>query len=155
VLRSDARHAMTLPAERWTICEQDHVHWGARGGAGLLMRYAPQGAEPMYLLQRRSQSVDEGRTWGVPGGAIRDGESLEMAARRETVEEVGTLPSFRITGMLDQDCGGGWIFHVITADVDRRFEAFCGQETDATGWFTREQMRSLPLHPGIQLWLDQ
>jgi len=146
---------MTLPAERWISCDLDHVHWGANGGAGLLLRYAPENAEPTYLLAQRSRWVDEGGRWGIPGGAIRDGESPEMAARRETVEELGTLPSYRVTGIESQDCGGGWIFHTITADVEDRFDAFCGQETDATGWFTREEIRSLPLHPGIQRWLDR
>ena len=146
---------MTFPTERWTICERDHIHWGAAGAAGLLFCYAPEGAQPMYLLAQRSRSVDEGGTWGVPGGAIRADESPEMAARRETVEEIGTLPSYRVTGIESQDCGGGWIFHTITADVEDRFDAFCGQETDATGWFTREEIRSLPLHPGIQRWLDR
>jgi 8-oxo-dGTP pyrophosphatase MutT (NUDIX family) len=146
---------MTLPAERWTSCELDHVHWGVNGGAGLLVRYAPENAEPIYLLAQRSRWVDEGGRWGIPGGAIRDGESPEMAARRETVEEIGTLPSYRVTGVQSQDCGGGWIFHTISADVEDRFDAFCGQETDATGWFTREEMRHLPLHPGIQRWLDR
>jgi 8-oxo-dGTP pyrophosphatase MutT (NUDIX family) len=145
---------MAFPVERWTNCRQDHVHWGAAGGAGLLFRYAPEGGEPRYLLARRSRWVDEGGTWGIPGGAIREGESPEMAARRETVEEVGTLPSYRVTGIEDQDCGGGWVFHLISADVDRRFEAFCVLDTDETGWFTRAQMRNLQLHPGVQLWLD-
>jgi hypothetical protein len=49
---------------------------------------------------------------------------------------------------------GAWIFHTISADVEDRFEAFCGQETDVTGWSAREEMRSLSLHPELQLWLD-
>jgi len=77
--------------ERWTICAADHVHWGANGGAGLLFRYGG-GSEPTYLLARRSRWVDHGLTWGIPGGAIRLGESPETAARREAMEEIGYLP---------------------------------------------------------------
>jgi hypothetical protein len=44
--------------ERWTVCRLGHVHWGAIGGAGLLLRWASEGPA-LYLLQRRSQSVDE------------------------------------------------------------------------------------------------
>ncbi len=146
---------MTLPAERWTICSYDHVHWGALGGAGLLLRHVPAAGEPTYLLQRRSRSVDEGGTWSIPGGAIRAGESPETAARRETIEEIGALPPYRVTEIEHQDCGGGWIFHIICADVEREFVAFCGQETDATGWFTREQMQNLALHPGLRAWFGQ
>lgn len=145
---------MTFPAERWTTCTLDHTHWGALGGAGLLLRYAPTRGQPTYLLQLRSRSVDEGAKWGIPGGAIKPGESPEDAARRETIEEMGVLPAYRVTEVEHQDCGGGWFFHIICGDVDREFDAFCGQETDATGWFTRDQMRNLTLHPGLRAWLN-
>jgi 8-oxo-dGTP pyrophosphatase MutT (NUDIX family) len=90
----------------------------------------------------------------MPGGAIHDGESPEQAARREAEEEIGgSIPPYRVTGMEVQDCGGGWKFHIVTADVGSPFTAYSVQETDATGWFTQKEMRSLPLHPGFQQWL--
>jgi 8-oxo-dGTP diphosphatase len=136
------------------VCEKGHVHWGAAGGAGILFRHMPQKGAPSYLLQQRSRGPDYGGTWGIPGGAIRNGESPEAAARREVKEEIGVLPEYRPTGLEVQDCGGGWKFHIFRADVEEPFLAFCGQETDATGWFTKEDMLSLPLHPGVQEWLD-
>ncbi len=141
--------------ERWTVCDDGHVHWGAHGAAGLLFRYAPTEGAPSYLLQQRSRWVDYGGTWGIPGGAIRDGEPPEVTARREAEEEIGSLPCYRVTGVEVQDCGGGWRFHIFAADVDDPFAAFCVQETDATGWFTRAEMRSLSLHPGLQRWLSR
>lgn len=143
------------PADRWTVCEEGHIHWGANGAAGLLLRYAPRGETPAYLLQRRSRLVDHGGTWGMPGGAMRRGESPEAAARREAEEEIGQLPFYRVTGIETQDCGGGWKFYVVTADVDHPFEAFCVRETDAVGWFSRDEMRSFDLHPGFLRWLDE
>jgi len=142
------------PGERWTICRFDHVHWGANGGAGLLLRYATTGAEPRYLLALRSRSVDEPATWGIPGGAIRDGESPESAARREAIEEIGQLTPYRVAGVELQDCGGGWRFHIFLPDVDEMFDAYSVLETDATGWFTPQEMRNLPLHSGVRRWLD-
>jgi len=144
---------MSLPTDRWTTCGLGHVHWGALGGAGLLFRYAANGAAPRYLLAQRARDVDEGMLWGIPGGAIREGESPEQAARREVREELGVRPSYRVTGEQRQDCGG-WVFHVICADVDSQFDAFCVRETETTGWFTRGQMAQLPLHPGVRRWLD-
>lgn len=78
--------------ERWTICESGHVHWGANGGAALLLRHLDPEGPPTYLLQQRSRWVDEGGKWGIPGGAIRNGESPELTARRETQEEIGPVP---------------------------------------------------------------
>jgi ADP-ribose pyrophosphatase YjhB (NUDIX family) len=141
--------------ERWTICPLDHVHWGANGGAGLLLRYAPAGAEPRFLLALRSRSVDEPATWGIPGGAIRDCESPESAAGREMIEEIGQLTPYRIAAVEVQDCGGGWQFRIFLADVDEKLDAYSVRATDATGWFTRNEMRNLPLHSGLQRWLNQ
>jgi 8-oxo-dGTP diphosphatase len=139
-----------LTSERWMICAAGHVHWGADGGAGLLLRHLPRDGPASYLLAQRSRWVDEGGTWGIPGGAMKSGESPKAAARREAEEEIGLLPDYRLTGVIVQDCGGGWRFHIVCADVDEAFPAFCLQETDATGWFTIEQMRTLPLHPGFR-----
>lgn len=139
----------------WKICELGHVHWGNQGAAGFLFRHASTGTQPSFLLQQRSTTVDYPGTWGIPGGAIRDGESPEAAAKREFQEEIGTLPSYRITGVKVQDCGGHWKFHMILADVEEEFLAFCGKETVATGWFTESDMANLQLHPGLQIWLHE
>jgi 8-oxo-dGTP diphosphatase len=108
----------------------------------------------VYLLQQRSYSVDHGGTWGIPGGAIRAGESPEMAARREAAEEIGPVPPVRVTSIGVQECDGGWKFYIVSADVDREFCAFCVRETEATGWFTREEMKSLRLHPDFRQWIE-
>ncbi|MGD0344932.1 MAG: NUDIX hydrolase [Acidimicrobiales bacterium] len=142
--------------DRWTICHVNHVHWGALGGAGLLLRYGfSLSVEPQFLLQQRSRWVDEGGTWGIPGGAIRAGESPEETARRESEEEVGTLPAYRVRSITIQDCGGGWKFYIVLADVEEMFLAYCVHESDATGWFTRKEMQFLPLHPGFRAALDE
>ena len=139
-----------LSADRWIVCSKGHVHWGALGGAGLLLRHAPASGAPEFLLTQRSRTVDQAGTWGVPGGAIREGESPEVAALREAREELAVLPVYRIMSVEVQDCGGGWLFHLVQADVDFPFTAYCGQETDATGWFTIAEMKWLPLHTGLK-----
>jgi 8-oxo-dGTP diphosphatase len=146
---------MTTPSDRWTFCGLGHVHWGARGGAGLLLRYVPPSGEPRYLLTERSRWVDEGGTWGMPGGAIHDGESAEAAAHREATEEIWPVPAYRVTGIETQDCGGGWTFSIVHADVGELFTAYTSRETESTGWFTLGQMRTLRLHPGFRQWVEQ
>jgi 8-oxo-dGTP diphosphatase len=140
--------------DRWTACAKGHVHWGALGGAGLLFRHEPEGGAATYLLTQRSRWVDYGGTFGIPGGAMREGETVEAAARREAEEEIGRLPPYRITGIDEQDCGGGWVFRIVKADVDEQFVAYSMEETDATGWFTLAEMRTLHLHPGFARWLE-
>jgi 8-oxo-dGTP diphosphatase len=103
----------------WKICEMGHVHWSNQGAAGFLFRHTAPDVEPSFLLQQRSTTVDYPSTWGIPGGAIRDGESPEAAAKREFQEEIGTLPPYRITDVKVQDCGGNWKFHMILADETR------------------------------------
>ncbi len=36
--------------------------------------------------------------WGMPGGAIHDGESVEAAAHREATEEIWPVPAYHVTG---------------------------------------------------------
>jgi ADP-ribose pyrophosphatase YjhB (NUDIX family) len=108
----------------------------------------------LYLLAQRSRWVESGQTWGIPGGAMKAGETPRAAARRETTEEIFPVPRYRVTGVEVQDCGG-WLFHIVCADVTRPFIAYMASETDTTGWFTLEQMNALPLIPGFRRWVDE
>jgi len=119
----------------------------------LFLRFQPREGEPLYLLTQRSRWVDEGGSWAIPGGAIRDGETPEVAAEREAEEEIWPVPPHRATGVITQDCGGGWKFFVVTAIVDEALPTYPARQTDATGWFASEDMRTLPLHPGFRAWL--
>jgi hypothetical protein len=59
---------MTVPArsDRWTFCAAGHIHWGARGAAGLLLRHIPwRGSRCTCSLSVR-RSADDGGTWGIP-----------------------------------------------------------------------------------------
>lgn len=141
--------------DTWTICDRAHTHWGAAGAAGLLLCHFASGVAPVYLLERRFSTVDHNGRWCIPGGAIRRGESVEETAKREAEEEIGRLPRYEVTAVDIQECGGGWKFYVLSARVAGLFTPLCLCETDAAGWFTREQMANLSLHPGFQSWLDR
>jgi hypothetical protein len=56
---------------------------------------------PALLLVRSSYRI----AWNFPGGTIRRGETPEMAARRELVEEIG-LAGYRLLPA-GTDCGIG------------------------------------------------
>ncbi len=111
--------------DRWTICDKGHTHWGAIGAAGLLFCHLDSDMELTYLLERRWSTVDHNGRWCIPGGAIRRGESAEIAAQREAAEEIGPLPYYEVTKINVQECGGGWKFYILTATVARPFLARC------------------------------
>lgn len=79
-------------------------------------------------------------TWAFPGGHIEDGESAEMAARRETIEEIGYVHvgDLQSVGVFDDS------FHVFAACVEP-FEARLNDEHIGCGWFRLEELPS-PLH---------
>lgn len=54
-----------------------------------------------------------------------------------------------------QDCGGGWKFRIVHADVDEPFTAYTARETEGTGWFTLGEMKILRLHPGVRRWVEE
>jgi 8-oxo-dGTP diphosphatase len=58
-------------------------------GAAFVLFRAPNGK---VLLVRRAKGEDHAGEWGLPGGRIRDGETPEIAAVRECVEEIGWNP---------------------------------------------------------------
>ncbi|MCK6210929.1 NUDIX hydrolase [Georgenia sp. EYE_87] len=76
------------PGDGWVECACGSRHWGLNGAAGLLLwRPGPGGIE--VVLQHRALWSHHGGTWGLPGGAVTDGESPRAGAVREAVEEAG------------------------------------------------------------------
>src|SRR5579862_6600742 len=50
------------------------VRWGRYGAAGVLFRHVDGDGVAWLFLARRSPFCHRGGTWGVPGGALDDGE---------------------------------------------------------------------------------
>jgi 8-oxo-dGTP pyrophosphatase MutT (NUDIX family) len=101
----------------------------------------------------------EGR-WQMPGGAVDPGESPQEACARECLEEAGIV--VRVGDVLG--VFGGDRYRVTYANGDRiGFVAivFAGElvggephpdheETQAVGWFTREEIAALEIHPATR-----
>ena len=93
------------------------------------------------LLQRR----EDNGTWGLPGGALEPGETLEQTARRELLEETG-LTAGALT-LVDVYSGPGFVVRypdgfaayvvgaTYTTDDPEGDLVVDGDETRALGWF--------------------
>ena len=144
--------------DRHVRCEQGHLHWGAYGAAGLLIRHRGQDGQMRYLLQKRSPYVNEPDTWSTPGGALHHGESPERGAMREAREELGPLPRSLKHHHTDVTTDhGDWKYHTVVMDAPEHFNTRGGGETDfetaGSGWHTADEIKEMgdrgDLHPAF------
>jgi 8-oxo-dGTP diphosphatase len=144
----------TASSGGYVRCARGCTHWGPHGAAGLLIRHQAA-AGPLYLLQFRAPWVHHGRTWSIPGGALRPGETPTAGARREAMEELGGLPQMQPVHTHTVD-HGGWAYHTIVVDSPRRFTPDTGDsEGLAYRWASELDLPRLNLHPGLaSAWTD-
>lgn len=102
------------------------------------------------MLQHRVSWSHFGGTWGLPGGALHEGESPVDGALREAAEEAG-IPDgavkVRFTSVLDL---GIWSYTTVIADVVEAFEPVISDpESVALEWVRFDDVMQRPLHPGF------
>lgn len=76
------------------------------------------------LLLWRHRFITDSWGWEVPAGRVDDGESIEAAAARETLEETGWRP-----GPLEHLC----TFHPTNGTSDQVFHAFVARGAEHVG----------------------
>jgi 8-oxo-dGTP pyrophosphatase MutT (NUDIX family) len=101
----------------------------------------------------------EGR-WQLPGGAVDPGERPAEAMQRECLEEAGiTVEPIRIAGVFggpeyritySNGDNAGWVVTVFEARIVAGEPSPSDDETQAVGWFTREQIDALELAPSTR-----
>ena len=128
------------------VAPSGEKYWGRFGAAGLLAVDPQRG----ILLQHRVAWSHFGGTWGLPGGAMHEGESAIVGAVREAQEEAGVPDASvrpRFTSVLDL---GIWSYTTVIADVVVPFEPVISDpESVALEWVPVEDVDSRPLHPGF------
>lgn len=124
-------------------CACGHLHWGLHGAAGLLLSDPERGV----LLQRRAWWVHHGRTWALPGGALRGSETPMQAAVREAEEEAAVPEdAVRLTASSVVD-HGTWRYTTVLASVRRRVDASVNSsESAGVRWVRPQDVEDLPLH---------
>ena len=108
-------------------------------------------AQGRLLLQRRS----DGGLWGIPGGGMESGETLEEAARREVREETGLeIGSMTLFGVFSGPemcyvCPNGdqveavcVVFQTNEAQGELMVD---GDESLELRWFTRQELIEVEL----------
>lgn len=130
----------------WVELPDGRRFWGRAGAAGLLA-ISPAGT---VLLQHRVAWSHFGGTWGLPGGARHEGESVLDGAYREAHEEsaleVGRLAP-RFTSMLDLQV---WSYTTVAADAPAELPVHVADaESTAFEWVAADRVADRPLHPGL------
>ena len=139
-------YAVRDKGDAWVYGPNGEKFWGRYGAAGLLVWHRELG----ILLQHRVGWSHFGGTWGLPGGARKEGEAAEAGALREANEEAGVpadLVTVLFTSVLDL---GYWTYTTVVVEASEPFEPVIGDaESVDLRWVPLEQVELLPLHPGF------
>ncbi len=134
------------PGDAWVEGPNGQRYWGRFGAAGLLAWHPEAG----ILLQHRAVWSHHGGTWGLPGGARKQGESAQAAAVREAGEEAG-VPADAISPLFESVLDlGFWSYTTVAVRVTRLFAPIVADaESVALRWVAIDEVDALPLHPGF------
>ena len=139
-------YAVRDKGDAWVYGPDGEKFWGRYGAAGLLVWHRELG----ILLQHRVGWSHFGGTWGLPGGARKEGEAAEAGALREANEEAGVpaeLVTVLFTSVLDL---GYWTYTTVAVEASEPFEPVIGDaESVDLRWVALDEVALLPLHPGF------
>lgn len=119
----------------------------------LLYRRGPQGLE--VLLVHPSGNYNRGKPWSIPKGLPDPDESLEAAARRETLEETGVIAgALEPLGEIQYSKSGKRI-HCFAGPAPDDARPHCASwEVDRAEFVSLDQAREL-IHPDQAPFLDR
>jgi 8-oxo-dGTP pyrophosphatase MutT (NUDIX family) len=105
-----------------------------------------------WLVGRRPERKRHGGLWEFPGGKVKPGESYLAAARRELDEELSlTAESAGRCVLSVRDPGSHFVIDFVEVVVSGDAQA---HEHSEIGWFTLDELRSLPLAPADRTFVD-
>ena len=133
------------------------IEWGIRNGRQDEEPVAPKAGaggraagilfltkENEILLMRRGEGGDFPLTFGLPGGHVEPGESLEEAARREALEETGR----EYKGKLELIHDDGQFATFLAEGIEKFDPTLCDESTGYV--WTSADSPPEPLHPGLR-----
>lgn len=113
---------------------------GPAGRAAGILFLTP---EREILLMRRGDGGDFPHTFGLPGGHLNPGETLEEAARREALEETGMA----YDGPLECIFDDGQFATYLATNIEKFDVTICDESTGFVWCHPNEAPQ--PLHPGL------
>jgi 8-oxo-dGTP diphosphatase len=133
------------PGDAWVEGDRGRF-WGRFGAAGVLAYDPAKGV----LLQHRAVWSHNGGTWGLPGGALHEGEDAVAGALREAWEEAA-VPAGNVevlfTSVLDLDY---WSYTTVVVLVTEPFEPVISDpESIELLWIPLAEVDGKDLHPGF------
>jgi 8-oxo-dGTP diphosphatase len=129
----------------WVECICGVRHWGKHGAAGILLL-----RDNKVLMQHRAEWVQNGGTWGIPGGACDSHESSLEGAIREANEEVGICAEEISVVRIEREAHGDWFYDTVIAYALDNCEPFtANDESQELRWVNREDVALLNLHPSF------
>lgn len=135
----------------WVACACGDQHWGLNGAAGLLLWREGRDGGVELVLQHRALWSHHGGTWGVPGGALADGEGPLDGAVREATEEAGVpADGLRVRAsrvLAHPDWSYTTVLAEATTDVEPRV---ADPESLEVAWVRLEDLAGLPLLPAFE-----
>ncbi|WP_084040041.1 NUDIX domain-containing protein [Demequina sp. NBRC 110053] len=135
------------PGDAWVLGPGGERYWGRYGAAGVLVHDDARGV----LLQHRALWSHHGGTWGIPGGALHEGESAIDGAMREALEEA-TVPRRAVeptcTLVVDRQV---WRYTTVVAHAVHAFTpAPADAESLELRWVPVQDVSQLALHPAFR-----
>ena len=112
--------------------------------------------ETVKMQPNYDNSVEEPETWGTSGGAVRPDEDPFQSALRETIEEIGSIPSYRKVSEYIWQSGGNFKYttYILEAtDLNWEPKNF-NWEVDDAKWISFDHASNMNLHFGLESLLN-
>lgn len=104
------------------------------------------------LLVKRSNPPAKG-LWAIPGGKVKEGETLQQALKREILEEThlhvepGEIAT--VFDVIEKDASDNVTVHYVIIDFICRLKSGqlrAGDDAQEAGWFTEEEIKKVPVN---------